>query len=113
MDKEIALDMQNALVEDGVKIVTNALISSIDEENLEDGSRKISHVKTADGQHFEADGIIYATGFRPNSFLVANQVALGDRGAIIVDDYMQTSHPDVYAVGYCATTKLTNVQEPT
>ncbi len=26
---------------------------------------------------------------------------------------MQTSHPDVYAVGDCATTKLTNVKEPT
>ncbi|MGO2517527.1 MAG: FAD-dependent oxidoreductase [Leuconostoc falkenbergense] len=113
LDKEIALDMQNALVENGVKIITNTLITSIDEENLKDSNRKISHVRTADGQHFEADGIIYATGFRPNSFLVADQVALGDRGAIIVDDYMQTSHPDVYAVGDCATTKLTNVKEPT
>lgn len=49
LDKEIALDMQNALVENGVKIITNTLITSIDEENLKDSNRKISHVRTADG----------------------------------------------------------------
>lgn len=56
--------------------------------------------------------MIYATGFRPSSFLVADKVELGDKGSIVVDEYMQTSHPDIFAVGDCATTRLTNVKKP-
>jgi NADPH-dependent 2,4-dienoyl-CoA reductase/sulfur reductase-like enzyme len=61
---------------------------------------------------FSGDGIIYATGFRPNSFLVGDAAELGDKGAIVVDDYMRTSIPDVFAVGDCSTTNLTNVARP-
>ncbi|OQO64488.1 NADH oxidase [Enterococcus faecium] len=114
LDKSSAEETQNFLESKGIKIYTNSRVSSIEEEvDLEHGYKKISRVKTSDGKHFIADGVIYATGFRPNSFLVADKLELGDKGAILVDEYMQTSHPDIFAVGDCSTTSLKNVKTPT
>jgi NADPH-dependent 2,4-dienoyl-CoA reductase/sulfur reductase-like enzyme len=112
LDREVAEEMQHTLEDEGIKIVTRSIISSIKEEINHD-QRNTIHIKTVDGRHFTADGVIYATGFRPNSFLVADKLALGDKGAIQVDAYMQTSHSDVFAVGDCATTTLKNIKIPT
>jgi NADPH-dependent 2,4-dienoyl-CoA reductase/sulfur reductase-like enzyme len=102
----------------GIDIVTNSVVTDIQEETIENTNihegnvgKVISRVFTRDGREFVADGVIYATGFRPNTFLAAEQLELGDKGAIIVDDYMQTSHPDVFAVGDCATTNVTNMKK--
>lgn len=114
LDKDIAEETQSFLETEGIKIFTNSIVTSIEEEDdPEQHHKKISHVATSDGKQFTADGVIYATGFRPNSFLVADKLELGDKGAILVDEYMQTSHPDVFAVGDCSTTSLKNVQKPT
>lgn len=41
-----------------------------------------------------------AIGVRPRSHLAkAAGIALGEFGGVIVDEYMRTSHPDIYAVG--------------
>ncbi len=37
--------------------------------------------------------------FKPNTYLVADQVDTLDNGAIIVNEYMQTSKPHVFAAG--------------
>lgn len=115
LDKDVAEDVQQSLESDGIEICINSLVTGIQEELIDTGNvrKKVSHVFTRDGREFIADGVIYSTGFRPNSFLVADQVELGDKGAIAVDEYMQTSVPDVFAVGDCATTTLTNVKVPT
>jgi NADPH-dependent 2,4-dienoyl-CoA reductase/sulfur reductase-like enzyme len=44
--------------------------------------------------------------------LLASQVKVGDKGAIVVDAYQRTSVPDVFAVGDCATTIVTDRAEP-
>lgn len=115
LDEDIAVEIQQTLEAEGVELINNCVVTNISEESFENGNvtKKISHVTTRDGRKFTADGIIYATGFRPNSFLVADKIQLGDKGAIVVDDYMQTNHPDVFAVGDCATTTLSNVKVPT
>lgn len=43
--------------------------------------------------------VILCVGFRPSTDLVKDQVETMPNGAIIVDDYMKTSHPDVFAAG--------------
>jgi NADPH-dependent 2,4-dienoyl-CoA reductase/sulfur reductase-like enzyme len=49
-----------------------------------------------------ADIVLVATGVAPNSELAAAAgLRLGDSGAIWVDTFMQTSHPDIYAAGDC------------
>ena len=55
-------------------------------------------VITPDGE-FEADLVIMAVGFRPNNELMKDKIDVLPNGAIKVNEYMQTSNPDVYAAG--------------
>ncbi|CAI2690521.1 FAD-dependent oxidoreductase [Apilactobacillus apinorum] len=47
----------------------------------------------------KADMAILCVGFQPNSELLAGKVDMTDYGAIITNEYMQTSNPDIYAAG--------------
>lgn len=53
-----------------------------------------------DGEPLTADMVILAIGVTPDTGLAkAAGIALGEKGAIAVNDYMETSIPDIYAVG--------------
>lgn len=52
---------------------------------------------------YETDMVILTMGFLPNTALGREQLDLYTNGAYIVNDQQQTSEPDVYAVGDCAT----------
>ena len=55
---------------------------------------------------FPADIVILAMGVLPNSGIAAQTgIALGAGGAIRVNERMETSQPDIYAAGDCATVK--------
>jgi glutathione reductase (NADPH) len=59
-------------------------------------------VYTTIGQEFSADVVMYATGRRPNTKglgLAEIGVALDDDGAVVVDEWSQSSVPNIYAVG--------------
>ncbi|WP_028708391.1 FAD-dependent oxidoreductase [Propionicicella superfundia] len=111
VDDEVSSEIIDSLRDAGLDVYTEALVTELEEVLGPDGRRQ-AVAKTADGRTFSGDGIIYATGFRPNSFLIGGKAELGDKGAIVVDDYMRTSIPDVFAVGDCSTTTLTNVARP-
>ncbi|KGD74899.1 nitrite reductase [Tatumella morbirosei] len=57
----------------------------------------------ADGSQLETDFIVFSTGIRPQDAL-ARQCGLevADRGGIVINDHCQTSDPDIYAIGECA-----------
>jgi NADPH-dependent 2,4-dienoyl-CoA reductase/sulfur reductase-like enzyme/rhodanese-related sulfurtransferase len=58
------------------------------------------HVHLASGETVTADFGILAIGVRPENELAVNAgLKTGPRGGIVVNAHMQTSHPDVYAVG--------------
>ena len=59
---------------------------------------KVSAVETTKG-HYDADLVILCIGFQPNTGLVKGQVDMLTNGAIKVDEYMRTSHKDVFAAG--------------
>lgn len=52
----------------------------------------------------QVDLVIVATGVRPNTQFIENIDKL-ENGAIIIDDYGQTSIKDIYAIGDCAIAK--------
>lgn len=108
LDEEVAQSIQEKL---DAEIITDTVVTEINE--VEDGyGRKNVKVRSQDGREYIADGVIYSTGFRPNSFLVSDKLTLGDKGAILIDKYMQTSYPDVFAVGDCATTEISHTRKP-
>jgi NADPH-dependent 2,4-dienoyl-CoA reductase/sulfur reductase-like enzyme len=55
-------------------------------------------VKTDKGS-YDADIAILCVGFRPNTDLLKGKVKLHDNGAIVTNEYMQSSDPDIYAAG--------------
>ncbi|NGP44718.1 FAD-dependent oxidoreductase [Bacillaceae bacterium SIJ1] len=68
-----------------------------------DGDTKVSYVTTDQGK-YQADLVIMATGLQPNTdFLPKEHFHLAPNGAVLVNAYMETSYPNVYAAGDCAT----------
>jgi pyruvate/2-oxoglutarate dehydrogenase complex dihydrolipoamide dehydrogenase (E3) component len=60
-------------------------------------------VLLGDGEKIEADVVILAMGYRPNTELAQKSgVKINERGFIKVDGYMRTENPDVFAIGDCA-----------
>lgn len=57
-------------------------------------------VRFHDGTEVEADLVVMAAGVRPNVQLAKNSGIETNR-AILVNDYMETSVPNIYAVGEC------------
>jgi len=58
------------------------------------------NVELAGGRTLKADMVIMGIGVRPESRLAAEAgLKLGTTGGILVDEYMRTSDPDIYAVG--------------
>jgi nitrite reductase (NADH) large subunit len=64
------------------------------------GSESVEAVELGDGTRIEADVVVVAAGIRPNVDLGRQAGLVVNRG-IVVNDYMETSHPDVFAVGEC------------
>ena len=68
-----------------------------------DGENARHVMKFADGSALETDLILFSAGIRPRDEL-GNQAELemGPRGGIVVNNYCQTSDPDIYAIGEVA-----------
>src|SRR6266568_4257135 len=64
------------------------------------GGDKVSGVAFADGSRVDADLVVVAAGIKPNVELGRLAGLQVNRG-IVVNDFMETSHPDIFAVGEC------------
>ena len=81
----------------GVQVLTNTRVTSISKG--EDGGPRLS-VRFSNGLSAPADLAVLAVGVRSNTgFLVGSGVAVNT--GIIVDEYLQTTAPDIYAAGDC------------
>ncbi|THB75205.1 MAG: pyridine nucleotide-disulfide oxidoreductase [Desulfobulbaceae bacterium] len=70
-------------------------------EIISDGDGKACGVKT-NNRTLDADLIILATGVKPRSSLAsATGLHVSATGAVVVNERMQTSDPDIYAAGDC------------
>lgn len=82
----------------GVSVHTNKSTTEIVSEN-----GKVAKMLFADGSELATDTIVFSAGIRPRDELAREcGLAVGDRGGIIINDYCQTSDPDIYAIGECA-----------
>jgi NADPH-dependent 2,4-dienoyl-CoA reductase/sulfur reductase-like enzyme len=93
LDKEFTDLAENTFKEKGVKLALKELVTKFEGK---DG--KVNKVITDKGQ-YETDLVILCIGFKPNTYLVENQVDMLPNKAIKVNEYMQTSAKDVYAAG--------------
>lgn len=94
LDMGMAAIVHKTLAEKGVEVYL--------EENLIGFKDENSHLKVLleSGAELDADLVIMSVGVRPESRLAKESgIELGQFGGIKVDEYLQTSNADVYAVG--------------
>lgn len=95
LDEQAAELLKEQVLALGIRILLGSGIRQIE------GEDSVTAIHLQDGRRIACDTLIFATGIVPNIELArAAHLSVG-RG-IRVDDTMQTSDPDIYAVGECA-----------
>jgi nitrite reductase (NADH) large subunit len=94
LDEAAGLLLKRDLEGSGVTVLTKAQTEAIV------GDTHVEGVRLADGRELPADLVVFAVGVRPNIDL-ARAARLDVNRGIIVDDFMATSEPDIFAVGEC------------
>lgn len=80
LDEDMSCDLTAYLRSKGIKIYTRSAVSDISK--------------------LDADIVILSIGVRPETMLAIDAgLDVNQRGAILTDSHMRTSHPDIYAVG--------------
>jgi len=95
-DDDIALLIKNRIELKGIKFYTDEIVKEFR------GKEKVEFVVT-DKRILPVDFVIIATGIKPEVQLAKKAgLAIGETGAIKVNQSLQTSDPYIYAVGDCA-----------
>jgi len=72
-------------------------------QNIGAGDNRALKMQFADGESLETDMIVFSAGIRPRDDLGrAAELAVGERGGIVIDYKCKTTDTDVFAIGECA-----------
>jgi NADPH-dependent 2,4-dienoyl-CoA reductase/sulfur reductase-like enzyme/rhodanese-related sulfurtransferase len=100
-DVEMTAPIVRELENHGVKVVLEEAVAGF----LQLPGKRIA-VTTDQGTRYVADIVILSIGVRPLSDLARSaNLELGPGGAVVVNDYLQTSDPNIWAVGDCVQLK--------
>lgn len=93
-DYPIVIDAQRVLTQNGFELYTGKGLSQV--ENTENGLS----LGLDNGEIITTDALILSIGVRPNSSLaMAAGLELGKNGGVLVNEFLQTSDPNIYAAG--------------
>jgi pyruvate/2-oxoglutarate dehydrogenase complex dihydrolipoamide dehydrogenase (E3) component len=112
-DIDVSQEMQRILSEEGIQVLLEAELIEVRGQS---GERVTLVVRTASGeQNMDASDILIAAGRVPNTAgigLEAAGVRVDSRGYIQVNGRLETSAPDVWAIGECAgSPQFTHISE--
>lgn len=94
LDYEMAQLVQNNMVSNNVNLILGDGVSKFNSEN-----GKVT-ITLASGRTLVADMVLLSIGVRPNSVLAKEAgLELNQRGGVVVDKYLKTSDPNIYALG--------------
>lgn len=92
LDPDMAKIVENHVRAKGIRLLLNTAVKGIGEE----GRR----VLLGDGESLDTDMVILSLGVRPNTgFLKDSGITLNERGGVLVNERMETSVKDIYAIG--------------
>ena len=90
LDEDMAAELQNHIRARGIRLLLGAQAEGFEPDA----------VLLSDGSRVAADLVLLSVGVQPETaFLTGSGVQLGKRGEILVNSRLETSLPDVYAVG--------------
>lgn len=95
-DPEFSMRIQNALEEVGVVVKTEERVQKF---HIQEGL--VHQVETLK-QRYDVDAVVLAIGFKPNTEFLNNQLRTLSNGALLINEYGQTTHDDIFAAGDCA-----------
>lgn len=95
LDRKAGQMLKNDLEQQGMRFELQANTQEIL------GHEDVESVRLADGRVLEADLVVMAVGIRPYTE-VAKAAGLDVNRGIIVNEFMQTNDPNIFAVGECA-----------
>lgn len=94
LDPEMAQIVQKYVASQGVKFVTSDVAVALD------GDPAVNKVILQSGLEIPADLVILGIGVKPETWLAAQAgLEIGETGGIMVDEYLRTSDPFIYAAG--------------
>jgi NADH oxidase (H2O2-forming) len=88
LDTDMAELLEKRLVDKGIRVMTSQKVVALSEDG----------VTLETGEKVQGDGVIFATGVRPNITL-ARKAGLETEKGIVTDSRMQTSNENIFAVG--------------
>lgn len=92
MDHEIGAQVAEELEQNGVHVITGVGVSAV--------SPAERTVSLSDGRKLPADMVLFSVGVRAELTLAKSAgLEIGASGGLLVDEYLQTSDPDIYAAG--------------
>ncbi len=95
LDPASSTMLQKELEKQGIKFLMNKQTVEIV------GNTRVEGLKFIDGTSIEADLVVMAIGIVPNTSLAKDSGLYVNRG-IVVNDFMETSSKNIFAVGECA-----------
>jgi len=94
LDPEMANLLHENLTRNNVKLILGDGVKEFH------NGQGVTAIELTSGRHVDAELVVLSIGVKPNSELAANcGIELNKRGGIVVNDELQTSIPDIYAVG--------------
>lgn len=105
-DQEMAAQLNSEMKNNGVHLLVDKEVRSFENEG--------HTVVLTDGTKVETDIIIIAVGVRPNTKLAVDAgLEIGVTGGIVVNEHLQTSDANIFAVGDAIEVKHFILQTPT
>ncbi len=96
-EEEFCIEAEGELRNLGIEVKTSTRVEALK------GEGKVTGITLAGGQTIPADLVIIAIGVAPNIELAAAAGLKADtRGGVVVDEYLRTEDPAIFAVGDCA-----------
>lgn len=99
-EPEVSEVIETVLADEGITVHTSATLAAV----RRDADGTVARLRTSDGGEVElrAEQLLIATGRRPVTTGLGLEIAgvkTGERGEIVVDDYLRTTNPRVWAAG--------------
>ncbi|MCX8058070.1 MAG: FAD-dependent oxidoreductase [Spirochaetes bacterium] len=94
IDFDVAIELHQHLKSKGVEFYLNDQVIGFESKESIIGAKLLS------GRKIYSDMVVLSIGVKPENKLAKDaSLALGKKGGILVNEFLQTSDPDIYAVG--------------
>lgn len=105
LDPEFSEYVENKMSDQGIVPVTGVSLEGVI------GTDKVEKVQTSK-RAMKADALVIAIGIRPNTAFLEGTGIEMTKGTILINEYLETNIPDIYAAGDCAMVRNRQTGKP-